>query len=519
MSKKWRSMRGDLDASFCSSEPGGTLSRQHHRGHALHTPARNPTMADPLSVAASVAGLLTAAAAICKVLAPYASAVRDTPQVALQVRAEIEEASIFLGTLQGLASNLATLPTQRTLLIQVDHVVAILTNGVLVFSDLETCVGDLPTPDVSSAPALRRRLQWTRKENDLKPILGRLQGFKASVSMILGILQSNSLLRAEQWQTELSSNVADLLTNNQDLSRRLMCLEAAFDAQSCITIRPDAARIQEINGTSTLAPSVTAADERRDDEEDPPDAGDSGPPWISSFEFEDDLNFSMPYRRAKRDIIDASPRNSVAFSEACWSMVSGISLGKISTLAVICLPVYAEEISNSQHYQFTGQIEPVLEHKGDLATMQQEEFNMIRRYFENNFDSNWTCLEHQSSPGSLLYYDGAIRFTPRPLQSPTSEDRLYIFTNNIVVVRDRTGVGNNPIYIFRDGTRAGNEGRSTHADSTSPSRNNDVALSVGRLPFSHVVSIRPLSPVAVKTRRLSFLPLALAPRGSEFLAR
>jgi hypothetical protein len=458
-------------------------------------------MADPLSVAASVAGLLTAAAAICKVLAPYASAVRDTPQIALQVRAEIEEASIFLGTLQGLASNLAALPTQRTLLIQVDHVVAILTNGVLVFSDLETCVGDLPTPDVSSTPALRRRLQWTRKESDLKPILGRLQGFKASVSMILGILQSNSLLRAEQWQTELSSNVADLLTNNQDLSRRLMCLEAAFDdAQSCITIRPDAARIQEINDTGTLAPSVTARDERRDDEEDPPDTGDSDPFWISSFEFEDDLNLSMPYRRAKRDIIDASPRNSVAFSDACWSMVSGISLGKISTLAVICLPVYAEEISNSQHYQFTGQVEPALEERGDLATMQQEEFNMVRRYFENNLDSNWTCLEHQGSPGSLLYYDGAIRFTPpQPLQSSTSKDRLYIFTNNIIVVRDRTSTSN--------------EGKSTHADTTSPSRNNDVGLSVGRLPFSHIVSIRPLSPVAVKTRRLSFLPLALAPRG------
>ena len=477
-------------------------------------------MADPLSVAASVAGLLTAAAAICKVLAPYASAVRDTPQIALQVRAEIEEASIFLGTLQGLASNLVTLPTQRTLLIQVDHVMAILTNGVLVFSDLEACVGDLPTPDVSSTSPFRRRLQWTRKESDLKPILSRLQGFKASVSMILGILQSNSLLRAEQWQTELSSSVADLLTNNQDLSRRLMSLEAAFDdAQSCITIRPDAARIQEINDTGTMAPSVTAAEERRDDEEESPDTGESDPPWISSFEFEDDLNLSMPYRRAKRDVIDASPRNSLAFSDACWSMVSGISLGKISTLAVICLPLYAEEISNSQHYQFTGQIEPVLEHRGALASMQLEEFNTtgefntIRRYFENNLDSNWTCLEHRGSSGSLLYFDGAIRFTPRPLQSPTSEDRLYIFTNDIVVVRDRTGASNNPIVINRDGTRVSNEGRSTHADSTSPSRNNDVGLSVGRLPFSHVVSSRPLSPVAVKTRRLSFLPLALAPRG------
>lgn len=323
-------------------------------------------MADPLSVAASVAGLLTAAAAICKVLAPYAAAVRDTPQIALQVRSEIEEASIALASLQALASNLAALPAQRTLLIQVDHLVAILTNGVLVFSDLETCVGDLPPVDPSTTPALLRRLQWTKKESDLKPILGRLQGFKASVSMILGILQSDSLLRAEQWQTELTSNIAELLSHNRDLSRRLMCLEVVFDdAQSCITVRPDAARIQEINHTATFAPSNTPAEESRDDEEeDDTDTGDSDPPWIRSFEFENDLNLSMPYRRAKRDIIDASPRNSVAFTDACWSMISDISLGNISTLAVLCLPVYATEISNSQHYRFTDQVELIVVRPG-----------------------------------------------------------------------------------------------------------------------------------------------------------
>lgn len=439
-------------------------------------------MADPLSVAASVAGLLTAAAAICKVLAPYAAAARDTPQIALQVRAETEEASIALASLQGLASNLATLPTQRTLLIQVDHLVAILTNGVLVFSDLETCVADLPPLDPSTTPTLLRRLQWTKKETDLKPIVARLQGFKASVSMILGILQSDSLLRAEQWQTELTSNIAELLTNNQDLSRRLMCLEAVFDdAQSCITVRPDAARIQEIKDTATLAPSDTPADESRDDEDDA-DTGDSNPPWISSFEFENDLNLSMPYRRAKRDIIDASPRNSVAFTDACWSMISDISLGNLSTLAVLCLPLFAEEISNSQHYRFTGQNEPVPEPGGDIAVMQHDELDSIRRHFASDLDTDWTCPPHRSSSGDVLYYDGAVLFTPRQPQRRVAKDRLYILRDDIVVVRER-------------------------------SITNDVGLSVGRLPFSHVVSINRIAPAAFGNRRLSFLPLALAPRG------
>ncbi|KAK1827149.1 hypothetical protein QBC39DRAFT_393878 [Podospora conica] len=285
---------------------------------------------DPLSVAASVAGLLAAAASICKVLAPYATAACDTPQIALQVRAEIQEATIFLSTLQGLASNVASLPTQNTGLIQVDQLIAILTNGVFVFSDLETCVGDLPTPDPTSTPSLQHRLQWARKERDFKPILARLQGFKASVSLILGIVRSDSLLRAEQWQTELGNNVAELLTNNRDLSRRLMNLETAFNASSGMASRPEDVPIQ-INA-DIPAPSDTTADE------DPPSNDTSDSTWTPSFEFEDDLHVSRPYRRAKGNTIDASPRSSMAFSGA-WSMYSGMSLGNISTLAVIALPV------------------------------------------------------------------------------------------------------------------------------------------------------------------------------------
>jgi len=44
---------------------------------------------DPLSVAASIAGLLSAAGAVVKVLTPYVAAARDTPKLAVQINSEI----------------------------------------------------------------------------------------------------------------------------------------------------------------------------------------------------------------------------------------------------------------------------------------------------------------------------------------------------------------------------------------------------------------------------------------------
>ncbi|KAF4439265.1 Ras family, other [Fusarium austroafricanum] len=69
------------------------------------------------------------------------------------------------------------------------------------------------------------------------------------------------------------------------------------------------------------------------------------------FEFERDLKASRVYRRAKRDTMDFSVRSSVARTHA-WSILSGISLSKISEMSVLALPIYAEDIVNPHHYKF-----------------------------------------------------------------------------------------------------------------------------------------------------------------------
>lgn len=71
------------------------------------------------------------------------------------------------------------------------------------------------------------------------------------------------------------------------------------------------------------------------------------------FEFQDDLESSRVYRRAKRDTCDHSFTSSTGRTNA-WSIFSGLSIADISNISAIALPLYAPDITNSQHYAFCG---------------------------------------------------------------------------------------------------------------------------------------------------------------------
>lgn len=145
---------------------------------------------DPLSVSASIAGLLSAAGTIAKVLGPYIAAAQDTPKIAAHVSAEVHDATMILSALNRLAQNMASVSVQRAALVSVDQVVAVLTNGVLVFSDLEASVARLRLGASSGTRmGIWSRLQWARKEPEFTALLSRLQSFKASISSLLSILQ------------------------------------------------------------------------------------------------------------------------------------------------------------------------------------------------------------------------------------------------------------------------------------------------------------------------------------------
>jgi len=144
---------------------------------------------DPLSVAASIAGLLTAAGEVGKFLGPYISAAHETPKIAAQVYAEVRATTIILSALQQLSQNLGSVPAKYATLVTLDQVIAVLTDGVLLYSELEASLSSLPSEPPGTKPSLQSRLRWARKEPVFVGVLTRLQGFKGSITLILSILQ------------------------------------------------------------------------------------------------------------------------------------------------------------------------------------------------------------------------------------------------------------------------------------------------------------------------------------------
>ncbi|KAK4458971.1 hypothetical protein QBC42DRAFT_275473 [Cladorrhinum samala] len=353
---------------------------------------------DPLSVASSIAGLVSAAGMVNKALGPYIAAVRDTPKIAFQVYSETQSATIILSALQNLTTNLSTINRQRAALIQLDQIVAVLTDGVLIFSDLEACVEDLPPAEPSITPlALRYRLGWARKESALSTLLGRLEAFKSSMSLMLNILQSHSSIQAEQCQQELRSNVTLLLETSKNLARLLTNLEDVFDARSIITRsrrhsyapsidsvptttealvdRQESPFSNSVNSYDSSSAIFSPTNSAFSEQSTLPSSAStrattpthSARPLSShsalltsslSRPFECHLELSRVYRQARnpRNSMDFSFRSSIARTNA-WSVFSDLSLGEISVLSVIALPIYPDDLRNSHHYDFGDPVE------------------------------------------------------------------------------------------------------------------------------------------------------------------
>ncbi|KAG4253113.1 hypothetical protein FPRO03_07073 [Fusarium proliferatum] len=350
-------------------------------------------MSDPLSVAASIAGLISITVEAVKFLSPYVSAAKETPQVAAHVYSEVQSTQIILMGLQSLTKDLGSVNVQHAALIGVNQVVAVLTDGVLLYSELHKELQSLWAKDGVEKVPLRGRLQWVWKESTFVTLLNRLQTFKSSMTLVLMILQSDSGQRAKEHQEKLSNNVKVLLDSNDALSRRLMNIEDALDDQTIISRRMNILSLRASPSKNTSQQLTTQLPATPN--------GTETSLIISKFDFEDDLESSRVYRRAVRESMDFSFRSSITRSHN-WSVFSGLSLSDISIISVIALPVYQDDITNAEHYDF-GAPGPVvkqplliecLEVKLKLLTIpgMQRYFDKIP-YPPDDFSHLWSVLE------------------------------------------------------------------------------------------------------------------------------
>lgn len=135
---------------------------------------------DPLSVAASVAGLVAAATSITKTL----SALSEPPRLIRSVAAETSALSAIFAQLNGIlrSNNNSHTRRERMSMTTVEQFVAILTHCVLTFSELEQEMDGLGVGNT-----LWDRVKWNSKTDIVREILADLQAQKVSLGLMIGI--------------------------------------------------------------------------------------------------------------------------------------------------------------------------------------------------------------------------------------------------------------------------------------------------------------------------------------------
>ena len=141
-------------------------------------------MSDPLSVAAGIVGIVTAVAQVSVLLTRFTKSTIAAPQQAQVVLTEISDIGEILSQLQSFLLGLNSPKRSRASLLKVDKVITIVSGCVLTFSELERLLDEMKTDDLD----VLDRLKWARKESVVMDLIRRLQNHKASLSLVLNIL-------------------------------------------------------------------------------------------------------------------------------------------------------------------------------------------------------------------------------------------------------------------------------------------------------------------------------------------
>ena len=141
-------------------------------------------MSDPLSIASGVVGIVMAATHISKILTKFTKSTIAAPQQANVVLTEVSDIGGILSHLQSFLLGLDSSDRSRTSLLKVEKVVTIVSGCVLTFSELEKLLDEMETGDLD----ILDRFKWARKESAIVGLIQRLQNHKASLSLILNIL-------------------------------------------------------------------------------------------------------------------------------------------------------------------------------------------------------------------------------------------------------------------------------------------------------------------------------------------
>ena len=138
-----------------------------------------------ISIAASIVGLLGAAATVSLTLNNFVESVKTIPQLAKSVLLEVSDVSACLSQLQRIVLGAELGSGSQEKLIMVDQLVVVLSNCVMIFSKLEETLEPL---NLDNSKHLSKLARWMLQQQSIHRLLMRLQASKLSLTLVLTTL-------------------------------------------------------------------------------------------------------------------------------------------------------------------------------------------------------------------------------------------------------------------------------------------------------------------------------------------
>lgn len=138
---------------------------------------------DPLSVTASVVGLLGAAAKVYGLL-EFVSSAKNAPTTLREAQLEVKHVEIILQSFQRYVLQLDSVDVRRRRCIQMDDLIIALSDAMLVFSDFESLLSVL-----TGLTRLRAAVSWHKFSKQISEHIAKTQRNKTTLMFMLSILQ------------------------------------------------------------------------------------------------------------------------------------------------------------------------------------------------------------------------------------------------------------------------------------------------------------------------------------------
>ncbi|KAK3318869.1 ras family-domain-containing protein [Apodospora peruviana] len=291
-------------------------------------------MSDPLSITTAVVGLVATAGKICLALSTFVSSAIDAPQSARDTLAAVEEVRLALDLVKGLVDTVTNLPSNRRMLVRLNHIAITFSNCVLTLSELESliCYKD----------GIMHRMRWAWGEKKILRLLPRLDSQKASLSLMVTVLMCQSEMEALTGRDRLNAAVEQILQRDEEFAARVRNLDEMQVAENQSVRFYDNDSVADPRRLSVMTAPVSEGPLGSGLPANATPSLASDMSSLTSREFEMVLEQSRVYSRTVGNGSDMSLSSSTVRSHA-WTM---LSLNDISIVSVFRLPITLDDITN-----------------------------------------------------------------------------------------------------------------------------------------------------------------------------